>query len=107
MTEEQIEHMVVRDKRRSWVILISLAFNLCTLVVAIAWSAREQRATEHKFCAIVTTQQGTTPPTSDYGRQLAANLAALARDLRCTPEPARPRVTPSPYGYPPSTTGRR
>jgi hypothetical protein len=112
MTEEmhevasEIRDAAARERRQGWVMLFSVIGNILTLIIAVSWTAREQAATERKFCAVLSVQDSPTPPTTERGKQVAEAVRNLRASLGCPASTTTPRVTPSPYGPPPSTTGR-
>lgn len=73
------------QRKRSYVLLVSVLGNVATLLLAIGVTVRINDSTEHKFCA--TFAAITTAPRPEPGNERAASvtrsLADLAHELHC------------------------
>lgn len=100
----EIREAAARERRQGWLMLYFVVGQILTLVLAVGWTAREQAATERKFCAVLSVQDSPAPPTTERGRQVLAAITELRRSLGCPGVAPASRVTPTTYGPPP--TGR-
>lgn len=91
-------------------LIVVLAVALTLSAMSLIISLRVNHNTEEKFCATaVTWDRGyrEVPPQTQSGRNQARNAADLVRRLHCPDSQfSKERVTPSPYGYSPSSTGK-
>lgn len=71
----------------AWYALAVIVLSTLTMaLLAIGIAQHTARESERKWCSIVVTLDDAyrqTPPSSTVGRQLAADMAQLRRDLGC------------------------
>jgi cytochrome c-type biogenesis protein CcmH/NrfF len=91
-------------------LIVVLAVALTLSAMSLIISLRVNRNTEEKFCATAIDRvEGyrLVPPPTPSGREQAKRAEALVKSLHCPDGKfSKVRVTPSPYGYPPSSTGK-
>lgn len=74
------------EKRWGWLLLMSVAGNILTLVLSLVIIMQINASTQRKFCDVVISQDEAyrqTPPVTDTGRNSARNWARLRQSLGC------------------------
>ena len=80
------ERLARLRRRVVWPVLAAYVLAIAAAGFSMVYANRVARESEHRWCGLITTLDDayrSRPPGSETGRELAADIARLRRDLGC------------------------